>query len=102
MRVALRRQKIFTEGAREDSDSGLYIVSEARHALGAELLSASNQGAYKIIGQTTYAKDGNAADDGGVLGRGQGVVGRGNVALGRGGAAALPLDENSLGGHCEG
>lgn len=46
----------------------------------------------------TYAKHGDAADDGSVVGRGQGLVGRGNVALG-GGALALLLGVDSLGRH---
>ena len=49
----------------------------------------------------TYAKAGDAADDGGVVGRGQGVVGRGDVALGGSGVAAVLLAEDALGKHCQ-
>lgn len=97
-------------GGRRNSLKGLERKATAACTLSAKgpgvrhtetALPASTQDADAIIRQATYAKDGNAADDGGVVGRSQGVVGRGNVALGGGGAAALLLDKNSLGGHYE-
>lgn len=47
----------------------------------------------------THSEDGDAADKGGVLGRGQGLISRGNEAFG--GAAAALLAVDSLGRHCE-
>lgn len=49
----------------------------------------------------TYAKETNAADNGGVLGRGQDVVGGAEESLG-GATRRGALDNNSLGRHLEG
>lgn len=45
------------------------------------------------------SEDGDAADESGVLGRGQGLISRGNEAFG--GAATALLAVDSLGRHCE-
>lgn len=56
----------------------------------------------RIVGNRsweTHSEDGDAADKGGVLGRGQGLVSRGDEAFGGAAAALLAID--SLGRHCE-
>lgn len=47
----------------------------------------------------TYTKDGNAADDSGVVGRGKSVIGGADEALG--GAATTRLNLDALGRHCD-
>ena len=53
----------------------------------------------RIKSVKSYPEDGDAADDGGVLGRGQGVVGGGEDALGSARAVAGGLDVDLFWGH---
>lgn len=47
----------------------------------------------------TYTKEGNAADDSGVVGRGKSVIGGADEALG--GTATARLNLDALGRHCD-